>query len=347
MKLAVLILILFSAFLPSLFSPVASGFSTLGSPARSNQNTTGQEVYVANFNEFQRVGSLSVINDSTNKIIHTIKVGSEPSGGAYDPVNKELYVVDYDSSYVTVVNSTDNKVIKTITMGDPQPVSAAFDSHNGEVYVANYCTACTSGSTVSVINTTKNNVITNIAVGSEPTAAVFNPSNDELYVPSVGADAVYVIKDSTNKVITTMNDCFTEECIDAPLAAALNSANNELYVANFNDNAVAVYNCKTNTFVKLVSVGSGPDGAAYSPSNEAIYIANNGANSVSVINLKNKDVALVEVGSQPNGLGFDSDNGEMYVANYGSNTVTVINCMSNKVIKTVAVGNEPIGIVVS
>ncbi len=99
--------------------------------------------------------------------------------------------------------------------------------------------------------------------------------------------------------------------------------------------------------MKLVSVGSGSDGATYSPSNKAIYIANNGANSVSVINLKNKDVALVEVGSQPYGLGFDSDNGEMYVANYGSNTVTMINCMSNKVIKTVAVGNEPIGIVVS
>lgn len=307
-------------------------------------------VYVANFNGGGPHGSLSIVNSSSDKVTGMITVGQEPYGGAYDPVNKELYVVDYGTtSAITVVNSTDNKVIKTIDDGYLQPAAAAYDPHNGDVYVANYCTECTEGTTVVVMNTTTNKIVKSIDVGEGASGAVFDPENNEVYVTAIFADMVYVINDTNNKVITTMNDCFSSGCVDAPIAEALNLANDELYVANYNDNAVAVFNCATNKFVKQVDVGMNPDGAAYDPSNTSVYVANSFGNSLSVISSKNKVTGQVKVGSQPYGLAYDAQNNEIYVANFGADTVSAINGTSGTVVKTIkmGIGVQPIGIIVS
>jgi YVTN family beta-propeller protein len=308
-----------------------------------------KEIYVANFN-YEGQGNLSVINGSTNKVIGAIGVGSEPYGGAYDPQNKEIYITDYGelSTVVSVINSTTNKVIKTIVSSSgSQAVGAAYDSHNHDVYVANF-----GSSTVSVINTRTNRVFATIDVGPSggggPSAIVFDPHNNDLYATGGNDEsAVFVISDSTNSVIQTISDCFDPTCFDSPLAEALNPINDELYVANFGDNAVAVFSCKNNSALTTVPVGDAPDGVAFDASNKDMYVANYLSHSVSVINTKNSVIATINVGNDPSGLGYDSQNEEMYVANYASKSVSVISGKTNKVVDTITVGNDPIGVVVS
>ena len=363
-KHALIVTVIFALFLP--VSPTfaaSSGFSSARVSAVPDSpsyfitsSKLPKEVYVADFGhnygpdlDLVAEGNLSVINGSTNKVIQTIGVGSEPYGGAYDPQNKELYIVDYGdlySSSVTVINSTTNKVIKTIvSSAGSQAISAAYDSHNHDVYVANF-----GNDTVSVINTSNNKVFATFHVGPNsfgggPSAIIFNPHNDELYATGgLDTNAIYVISDSNNSVIKTITD---PGSFPYPLAEGLNPSNDELYVANFGDNDVAVINCRTNTVLTTVPVGDAPDGVGFDASNRDMYVSNYVGASVSVINMKNSVIKTISVGTGPSLPGYDPQNKEMYVPNWATDTVSVIDSNTNKVVATIAVGTGPIGIVIS
>jgi len=49
-------------------------------------------------------GTVSVINGATNTVIATIPVGTWPVGVAYDPSNGYIYVTNFDSGTVSVIN---------------------------------------------------------------------------------------------------------------------------------------------------------------------------------------------------------------------------------------------------
>jgi YVTN family beta-propeller protein len=71
----------------------------------------------------------------------------EPWGIAYDSSNGYIYVTDYGSNLVSVINGKTNTVIATIPVG-AWPKGVAYDPSNGYIYVTN------SGSgTVSIIFT--------------------------------------------------------------------------------------------------------------------------------------------------------------------------------------------------
>ena len=74
-----------------------------------------------------------------------------------------LYVTNFGSDTVSVIDPTTNTVIKNITVGDG-PISIDIDTFGDAMYVANY-----DSDTVSVIDPTTNTVIKNITVGNSPT----------------------------------------------------------------------------------------------------------------------------------------------------------------------------------
>ena len=93
-----------------------------------------------------------MINVSTNTVIANIPVGSYHVGVAYNPSNGYVYVTNWASSNVSVINGATNTVIGSIFVGSylflSYPVGVAYDSSNGYVYVAN-----SKSGTVSVIST--------------------------------------------------------------------------------------------------------------------------------------------------------------------------------------------------
>ena len=112
LKLPVVILILFSAFLPTLFSPIASGFSVLGNTAHSsNQNTSGQvsasnaEVTLTSPNAQQDgyFGTVAVSGD-----IVVVGAHGENSSGVQD------------AGRAYALNATTGKLITTLLNPYPQ-----------------------------------------------------------------------------------------------------------------------------------------------------------------------------------------------------------------------------------
>jgi len=72
-------------------------------------------------------------------------VGNNPFGVLYDPGNQRIYVANYASRTVSVINSSTNSVVSTVAAGNG-PWNLAYDNANNDVYVTDF-----GSNTVSVI----------------------------------------------------------------------------------------------------------------------------------------------------------------------------------------------------
>ena len=250
--------------------------------------------------------------------ITSVGVGTHPRSAAYNRENGYVYVLNYYSNNVSVINGT--KVVATISVGSNSS-SAAYDSRNGYVYVSNY-----GSNNVSVINGTK--VVATINVGSAPTFATYDSGNGYVYLLNSGSNNVSVINGT--KVVATIS-----VGID-PSFAAYDSGNDYVYVADSISGSLSVIN--GTKVIATIYVGNVPYFPSYDSGNGYVYAPNYGSASVSVIS-GTKVVATTGVGSFPTFAAYDSGNGYVYMSNYGSNDVSVIN--GTKVVATINVGSAP------
>ena len=77
-------------------------------------------------------------------------VGSDPTGIAVTPDGTKVYVTNWGSTNVSVINTATNTVTATVDVGTT-PIGVAVSPDGTKVYVTN-----PSSNNVSVINTTTN-----------------------------------------------------------------------------------------------------------------------------------------------------------------------------------------------
>ena len=252
----------------------------------------------------------------------SIDVGIEPTYETYDPGNGYVYVANYGSSNVSVINGT--TAVGTIHVGI-EPDDVTYDSGNGYVYVPNQGSGMGAG-IVSIINGTR--VIGSVTVGIDPYSSLYDSRNGYVYVPNYFDDNVSVINGT--KVLTSVS------VGNVPAFAVYDPARGYVDVINDGSSTVSVIN--GTTVVQTVNVGNGPLRATYDGGNGYVYVANLGADTVSIID-GTTNVGTVGVGADPESATYDTGNGYVYVPNYDSNNVTVIDGV--KVVGSIAVGAGP------
>jgi len=210
----------------------------------------------------------------------------EPVGVAYDPSNGYIYVTNFGSGTVSVINGATNTVIATIPVGS-EPEGVAYDPSNGYIYVADYYS-----NTVSVINGTT--VIANITVGSWPEGIAYDSSNGYIYVADSGSGTVSVIDGANNTVIANI------PVGAAPAWVAYDPSNGYIYVTNYASGTVSVIDGAT--VIANIPVGAAPWGVAYDPSNGYIYVANYGSGTVSIISTPAQAIKTYTVTFTESGL---------------------------------------------
>ena len=164
------------------------------------------EVFVSDFSG----PTISVIDCATNSIVTTIDVpglnnpgfkeSPSPSGIAYDSVKGEVFVANEYGNCLTVISDSSNTVTATIDLGNDSvnkgigldPISVAYDSVKGEVFVVDIGATTTVGSNspsagmVSVISDATNSVVATVAVGSDPNGIAYDSTRGELFVTNAG-----------------------------------------------------------------------------------------------------------------------------------------------------------------
>ena len=152
----------------------ASDFTTLsdGTPMVADQ-TTGAAT----------TGTVSVVNAS-GQVAATIDVGLRPAGMAQ--ANGFVYVANAYSDTISVINTTTNKVTRTIPVGVPLP-NGAFGAGADDVAVVDNRLYVTLGQSnaVAVVDLTKPDaqaVVGYIPTLYFPTSIAFDPANGRLVV---------------------------------------------------------------------------------------------------------------------------------------------------------------------
>ncbi len=233
--------------------------------------------YVTNFAN----NSLSVINISTNEPpIATITVGSGPRGLVISADATRLYVMNYVSNDVTVVDATTNTIITTIPVGlEPENISMSADG--SKVYVYNQLAA-----TVSVISTVTNAVIATTYAGLSPPGIPTRFDGKRAYVYNYdylrGGFDIY--DTTTNTVIGTIPGH------TSPQGLTLSPDGTIIYASDANLNKVYVIDAVTVKILATIDVGIYPQGVSVSRDGKWLYVANGIANNVSIINTTTYEV---------------------------------------------------------
>ena len=233
-------------------------------------NPSGSTAYgAAHFGD-----TLDVINVSTGSI-YNVGMSSYPYGVAINPAGTTVYVTNYNSGNVLVVDTGTNTVIKSIGVGT-NPTGVIFNKSGALAYVAN------SGSgTVDTINVVANAVVNTIGGFSSPQGLALSPDGSALYVTDYNDNKAFIVNTSTNTITSSIAVGGSPSSIaynpDFPFAYVFNLGSTTVSVIDTNKKAVVdTLTICTNTF--------GPYGVVH-PSGTFLYgiCGSNGGSNVIVV----------------------------------------------------------------
>jgi YVTN family beta-propeller protein len=349
---------------------IDSGIKVDSYPIGIAVNSATGKVYVAN--EFSN--TISVIDESTDKIQATIKVDSFPYGIDVNPLTNRVYVANRGSNTISVIDSSTNLNMADVHVGN-SPIDVAVNPSSSLVYVTSIESA-----TVSVIDGITNTISSTIKVGSIPYAIAVNPITNMVYVTDIGGGSISILQNSknandnnsnSNSNSNNINVTRTFEKINgfiAPAGIAINISTNKAYVSDYASNTVFVIDLKTNSVIHRIKVGTNPVGISVNPISNRIYVTNIGDNTVSVIDGSNYKILVnnrsrtrtpfIEPSFDDNGsstkipvnvkcpliasfAAVNSATNKIYVTNTASNTVSVIDGNKDAVLMKLNFSTNP------
>ena len=168
------------------------------------QYSNGTPVVADNPTGSTSTGTVSVVNLSSFTVAHSIAAGLHPTGMAF--YGTYLLVADAYSDSISVIDTTANKVAKTINLALPikvpgspvgvGPNSIAVDAVNNIAYVALY-----NANAVAVVDLNTDLVLGMIPVGYAPSSVVLDATDNALLVANdkgLGATGFGVAPPPTN-----------------------------------------------------------------------------------------------------------------------------------------------------
>lgn len=243
--------------------------------------------------------------------------------------NNKLYVTQYTTNNVAVIDLATNTVVDTLVSDDPVYIDFIF---NNKLYIVNNNGYYTPGSvTIYDLDDTSTPLKT-LTLGND--TMWMQDVGDYLYAFNRkafnGPATISVIDKDTDTVVTTIT------VGDGANRGTL-APNGKFYVSNHHDSTVSVVDVSTSTVVDTITVDTSLQ--AFGPSSSLlvgtkIYVANWDAATVGVIDT-NTDTLIETIatnGDVASSLGYH--NGLLYVNGRHNPNVTVIDTNTDTVVST-------------
>lgn len=252
----------------------------------------------------------------------TITTGDQPTGTAYDPLTKSIFVTNSGSNTVSVISSKTNKITKTIRVGG-NPSAIIYDPATKQIYVSNQ-----GDSTISKIDAetgTNLGLMPRIEKYGDPlfADAFLYDSAQKTIFASTNAYEIYAIASRGDP------DSAPTKVASAPSQSQFtySDATDEFYVSNTVDNNVLAVDAVTGKTAAAISVGEKPGPIAYDPDTREIYVADQQDGLIYTIDTSTHKVTsrfptagkMAEIQA----LTYDLHNKRMYA--FGLNYVIIIN----------------------
>jgi len=322
----------------------------LGLPDRA----VAAHAYVSN----EDGASVTVI-DTERGTQATIAVGKRPRGLKLSHDGQWLYVAvsglpkcppqvpdeacaklkrDLQADGIAVINTATREPVRLLKAGsDPEQFDLSRDGL--KLFVANE-----DSGTVSVLDISTGAVEATVPVGREPEGVRVSPDGRWVLVTSEGDSTVAIIDAHSLKRLRTVPVGLRPR----DLAYAPDSSG--AYVAGEADASVhhiAVPQGAPATQLLQLRREARPMGVILDAPRNRLYVSTGRGGTVAIITLGGppQRVTEVTVGARPWGMALSGDGRYLYTANGPSNDVAVIDTASSTVIRKIAVGRGPWGVV--
>ncbi|NJN98520.1 MAG: beta-propeller fold lactonase family protein, partial [Anaerolineales bacterium] len=198
----------------------------------------------------------------------TVTVGQEPRGLAVDSLRQRVYVANYGSDSVSVINSQNNTIVQTIG-GIFTANGIAHDPQRNIIWVTSHSTDQVTPIQVNADATTFT-ILPALSVGDQPWGVAYDPVHQYVYVANSLSDSVTVINAETRAIVTTLTGHFLR-----PFHLAANPLTGKVYVVNFGGPTQNVAVINGTTVLKNVSLydSKEPYGLAIDETRNLIYVA--------------------------------------------------------------------------
>ena len=234
------------------------------------------------------------------------------------------------------------------------PVEGAYSPDGKYLYFTNYamygkgfnkeghdtCSPASGYDTsfLSRVNLEAKKIDAVFSVGSVPKVVKVTPNNKYILVSNWCSYTVTVISIESGKTVKTI------KIGKYPRGIAITEDSQFAYVAEMGGSNV--HRIDLNDFSKtLIPVGTNPRAIVLSPDQSKMYITMNLSGKVQAWDLiANKTIKSVKTGEKPRSLDISSDGSALFVVNFNGDTVSKVRTSDMKVLQTIKVCNEPIGV---
>jgi YVTN family beta-propeller protein len=301
------------------------------SPSAENPAAPAR-IYVTN----QLDNTASVIDGATHKTVKTLRVGVSPAQMAVSPDRKSVYIANTGSNTVSVLNTDNDTIARTIALPPrSKPMDVAVNPNGRYLY-----TADGGSNRVSILDTRAGRVVASVRVGTQPLSVAAAPDGKTVYAANSGSGDVSVIDTRTNRVVRAI------PAGRFPSGVAVTRDGASLYVTN-ELSGVTVINAGNGTVEARLREPS-PFSVAMSPNGDRAYVTGLGPGRVTAIDTAthrvSSTVSVGPYGTDPFTVRATGD--ALYVTNQGANTLSVIDPSTFRATATIATGNSPYGIAV-
>jgi YVTN family beta-propeller protein len=255
---------------------------------------------------------------------------------AVSPDRKSVYVANTGSDTVSVLNTADNTVAKTIALPHrSRPIGVAVSPSGRYLY-----TADGGANRVSVLDTGAKRVVASVRVGTQPLSVAVAPDGKAVYAANSGSGDVSVIDARTNRVVRA------SPTGRFPSGVAVARGGASVYVTNELSGVTVINAGDGRVEARLRSPSA--FSVAMSPKVDRAYVTGLGPGTLTAIdtdtNRVRSTLSVGPPGTDPFTVRATSD--ALYVADQGANTLAVIDPGTFKTTATIATGNSPYGIAV-
>jgi YVTN family beta-propeller protein len=237
---------------------------------------------------------------ATPGLLQGITVGTDPISLRFDSTRSFLYVANYGSNNVSVVDISTKTVVNTISVGT-NPFHLQLDPDNNRMYVSNY------GGSVSVIDTNSRSVIATISGLDSPRQVAVDNVGGKLYVSSHNTSGVTVINNpnNLNYTIDRQIDLMANNNSIWPFANSwgITYYNNRLFITSPSESTAVsgrplyVYDLESDSVTNTIYLPGTYGGGSYFPTYTTLLRGNKIAISgrQSVIILDADDLSFITI----------------------------------------------------
>ncbi len=303
------------------------------------QGAEARTIFVSN----EKGNSISIVDGDSLELIKEVPVGQRPRGIELGKDGRFLYICASDDDLIQVMDTETYQIVDNLPSG-PDPELMVVSPDGKTIYVANE-----DDNLVTVVDIESGTIKAEIPVGVEPEGMAVSPDGKTIVNTSETTNMAHFIDAETMENIANV-------LVDQrPRFAEFTADGAEVWVSAEIGGTVSVI----DTVAKEVShkitfaIPGVPDeaiqpvGVRIAEDHSKAFVALGPANRVAVIDAGTYEVEdYLLVGQRVWQLAFSPDEKTLYSTNGVSNDISVIDVEAGKVIKSVAVGSFPWGIVV-